>query len=56
MEVYVDDMIMKSKAASTHLANLVEIFRTLKRFNMCLNPSKCIFEVSLGKFLGFVIH
>ena len=56
MEVYVDDMIVNSKAASMHLADLAETFQTLKWFNMCLNPTKCIFGVSSGKFLGFVIR
>ena len=54
--MYVDDMIIKSKSVGTHLADLAETFRTLKRFNMRLNPSKCAFGVSSGKFLKFVIH
>ncbi|XP_065004142.1 uncharacterized protein LOC135636382 [Musa acuminata AAA Group] len=56
MEVYVDDMIIKSKTASTHMAGLAETFQTLRRFNMRLNISKCIFGVSSRKFLEFVIH
>ena len=56
MEVYVDDMIIKSRTASTHLAYLAETFQTLRRFNMRLNPAKCIFGVNSGKFLGFIIH
>nr|XP_009400985.1 PREDICTED: uncharacterized protein LOC103985099 [Musa acuminata subsp. malaccensis] len=55
-EVYVDSMIVKSKDASTHLADLAETFQTLKWFNMLLNPAKCIFRVSSGKFLDFIIH
>nr|XP_018682885.1 PREDICTED: uncharacterized protein LOC108953088 [Musa acuminata subsp. malaccensis] len=56
MEVYVDDMIIKSKVASAHLIDLVETFQMLRRFNMRLNPMKCVFVVSSGRFLGFVIH
>ena len=56
MEVYVDDMIVKSRTASAHLADLAETFQTLRRFNMRLNPAKCIFGVNSGKFLGFIIH
>nr|XP_009387002.1 PREDICTED: uncharacterized protein LOC103974012 [Musa acuminata subsp. malaccensis] len=56
MEVYVDNMIVKSRVTMTHLADLAETFQTLKRFNMHLNPVKCVFRVSSGKFLGFIIH
>ena len=56
MEVYVDDMIVKSKAASAHLTDLAETFQTLQRFNMHLNLAKCIFRVNSGRFLGFIIH
>ncbi|URE23743.1 Retrotransposon protein [Musa troglodytarum] len=56
MEVYVDDMIVKSKSTATHLTDLAETFRSLRRFNMCLNPAKCAFGVSSGKFLGFIVH
>ena len=56
MEVCVNDMIVKSKSASTHLTDLAETLWTLKQFDMCLNPSKCVFGVRSGKFLVFVIH
>ena len=56
MEVYVDDMIVESKSVSTHPTDLAETFQILRRFNMHLNPLKCVFEVRSGKFLGFVIH
>ena len=51
-----DDMIVKSRAASAHLTDLEETFWTLRRFNMCLNLTKCIFGVNLWKFLKFNIH
>ena len=56
MEVYVDDMIVKSKVTRTHLADLAETFQMLRRFNMHMNSAKCVFRVSSGRFLGFVIH
>ena len=55
MEVYVDDMLVKSREAKTHLADLQEAFDTLRRYKMKLNPAKCLFGVSLGKFLGFMV-
>ncbi|XP_064997182.1 uncharacterized protein LOC135632503 [Musa acuminata AAA Group] len=56
MEVYVDDMIVKSQEARTHLADLAEAFATLRKFGMRLNPTKCAFDVTSGKFLGFIVH
>ena len=55
MEVYVDNMLVKSREARTHLADLQEAFNTLRRFKMKLNPMKCLFGVSFGKFLGFMV-
>ncbi|XP_064940582.1 uncharacterized protein LOC135594090 [Musa acuminata AAA Group] len=56
MEVYVDDMIMKSQEAGAHIVDLIEAFATLRKFGMRLNPTKCAFGVTSGKFLGFIIH
>ncbi|XP_064992508.1 uncharacterized protein LOC135629242 [Musa acuminata AAA Group] len=56
IEVYVDDMIVKSQEAGTHIADLTEAFATLRKFGMRLNPTKCAFGVTFGKFLGFIIH
>ena len=55
MEVYVDDMLVKSRKEEDHLDDLKETFDTLKQYSMKLNPSKCVFEVSSGKFLGFMV-
>ena len=55
MEVYVDDMIVKSKEELAHLDDLKETFATLKQYQMKLNPSKCAFGVASGKFLGFTV-
>ena len=55
MEVYVDDMLVKSKEELTHLDDLKETFTTLRQYQMKLNPSKCAFGVAWGKFLGFMV-
>ncbi|KAI5345931.1 hypothetical protein L3X38_013808 [Prunus dulcis] len=55
MEVYVDDMLVKSRTAEDHLQNLSIMFGILKNYRMRLNPKKCAFGVSSGKFLGFMI-
>ena len=55
MEVYVDDMLFKSKEESGHLDDLHEMFTTLRQYQMKLNPSKCAFGVVLRKFLGFMV-
>ena len=55
MEVYVDDMLVKSKEESAHLDDLQETFATFRQYQMKLNPSKCTFEVASGKFLGFMV-
>ena len=53
MEVYVDDMLVKRRKVDLHLDNLRETFDSLRKYQMRLNPVKCVFGVSLGKFLGF---
>ena len=55
MEVYVDDMLVKSREELAHLDDLKETFTTLKQYQMKLNPAKCIFGVASGKFLGFMV-
>ena len=55
MEVYVDDIHVKSKEELPHLDDLREIFATLRLYQMKLNPSKCAFGVVSRKFLGFMM-
>ena len=55
MEVYVDDMLVKSKEELAHLDDLKGTFANLKTHQMRLNPSKCVFGVASGKFLGFMV-
>ena len=56
MEVYIDDMLVKSVKVEPHITHLVEAFQVLKSYNMKLNPAKCAFGVSAGKFLGFIAN
>ena len=56
MEVYIDDMLVKSTTVELHIAHLVEAFLILKEYNMKLNPAKCAFGVSAEKFLGFIVN
>ncbi|KAI3821347.1 hypothetical protein L1987_08913 [Smallanthus sonchifolius] len=55
MEVYIDDMVVKSKRDEDHLRDLREAFDILDQYNMQLNPSKCHFGVGAGKFLGYMV-
>ena len=55
VEVYVDDMLVKSLDEGKHLDDLQENFNTLRRYSMKLNSSKCTFGVASGKFLGFMV-
>ncbi|XP_057435810.1 uncharacterized protein LOC130728374 [Lotus japonicus] len=55
MEVYVDDMIVKSVRASDHGGDLKEVFTQLRTYQMKLNPEKCSFGIQGGKFLGFML-
>jgi hypothetical protein len=55
IEVYVDNMLVKSKVSSLHGKDLEETFKTLRQYSMKLNTTKCTFRVSTGKFLGFIV-
>jgi hypothetical protein len=55
MEVYVDDILVKSVLPIDHIGELHEAFRTLKQYRMKLNLAKCVFGVSSGKFLEFMV-
>ena len=56
MEVYIDDMLVKSIKAKLHITHLAEAFQVLRSYNMKLNPAKCAFGVSGEKFLGFIVN
>ena len=55
IEVYIDDMVVKSKLVSKHVADLGSIFEILQEHRFCLNASKCSFGVGSGKFLGYIM-
>jgi hypothetical protein len=55
MEVYIDDMLVKSEKAGQHLEHLSQAFQLLRKYKMKLNPTKCSFGVSSGKFLGYMV-
>ena len=56
MEVYIDDMLVKSVKVELHVGHLAKSFQVLKNYSMKLNPTKCAFRVSAGKFLGFIVN
>ena len=55
VEVYINDIVVKNKTREDHTHHLQEVFHLLRRYDMKLNPSKCAFGVSAGKFLGFMV-
>ena len=55
VQVYVDDMLVKNVRENDYLNDLQETFNTLRSYNMKMNPSKCVFGVTAGKLLGFMV-
>ena len=55
VEVYIDDMVVKSKVVSEHVGDIENIFEFLRKHKLRLNASKCSFEVESGKFLGYMV-
>ena len=55
MEVYINDMLVKSLEAEDHISHLQQAFTTLRRYNKKLNRAKCSFSVTSGKFLGYIV-
>ena len=55
VEVYIDDMVVKSKLVFEHVRDLSDIFEILRRHRLRLNTSKCSFGVGSGKFLGYMM-
>jgi hypothetical protein len=56
IEVYIDDIVVKSVEFDSHLADLQQSFEKMHRYGLKMNPHKCDFGVLARKFLGFVIH
>ena len=55
IEIFIDDMVVKSKMVSEHLGDLRIIFEILKNYKLHLNASKCSFGIRLSKFLGYMV-
>ena len=55
VKVYVDDMVVKSRSISQHVADLEEVFGELRKYSISVNPEKYAFRVGGGKFFGFMI-
>ena len=56
IEDYVDDIVVKSKEAASHIVDLRRVFERCRKYKLRMNPLKCAFGVMSGKFLGFVVH
>ena len=56
VEIYIDDVIVKSNTEHQHLADLCAVLERARKYGLKMNPSKCAFGVSAGKFLGFMVH
>ena len=55
IEVYIDDMVVKTKMVSEHIGDLTNIFKILRGHKLRLNATKCSFRVGSGKFLGYMV-
>ena len=55
VEVYIDDMVVKSQQESRHIEDLQGTFEVLRQHKLRLNAEKCVFDVGAGKFLGYLI-
>ena len=55
IEIYIDDMVVKSKMVSEHLGDLRTMFEILKKYKLRLNASKCLFGMGSSKFLGYMV-
>ncbi|XP_070016951.1 uncharacterized protein [Nicotiana sylvestris] len=55
VEVYIDDMLVKTQHSRDHISHVSDTFQILRKFNMKLNSEKCAFGIASGKFLGFLV-
>jgi hypothetical protein len=56
MEVYIDDVVIKSQDFDAHLTNLEQTFIRMRKHQLKMNSLKCVFDVTARKFLGFFVH
>lgn len=55
VEAYVDDIVVKSEKDEEHVNDLTKVFNVLRKFRVKLNPEKCVFGMTAGKFLEFMV-
>jgi hypothetical protein len=55
IEDYIDDIVVKLKKCGDLLDDLKETLDNLRKYKMMLNPKKCVFGVSSGKLLGYMV-
>jgi hypothetical protein len=55
VEIYIDDVVVKSTSTGGHLEDLCQVLERTRRFGLKMNPKKCTFSVSAGQFLGFLV-
>src|SRR4051812_44385770 len=56
MQVYIDDIVLKSNSENGHFDHLRQSFERMRKYGLKMNPLKCAFGVHAGDFLGFVVH
>jgi hypothetical protein len=56
MEVYIDDLVVKSASVEGHMNLLEKAFIRIKKHKLKMNPNKCAFGVKVDYFLGFLVH
>ena len=56
VEIYIDDVVVRSRDFVKHLADLREVLECTRKHGLKMNPNKCAFGVSAGQFLGFKVH
>ena len=56
LEIYLDDVVVKSKGYQKHLTDLRKALECTRKHGLKIDPNKCAFGVSTGQFLGFMVH
>jgi hypothetical protein len=56
VEIYIDDIVVKSASVEGHLGDLGQVLERTRRFGLRMNMKKCAFGISAGQFLGFLVH
>ncbi|KAK1629530.1 hypothetical protein QYE76_003845 [Lolium multiflorum] len=56
VEIYIDDVVVKSVSTDGHLEDLRQVLDRTRKFGLRMNPKKCAFGVTAGQFLGFLVH